>query len=261
MLALVGGLIISGLTGDIQAAQVVPFEYRDGLIWVKVSTLAGEGREPARLHFLLDSGAATSVLNLDTARRLGVPLGRREKVRLVGASASAYRVKDFKAQVAGIAVSETPLALDLSETSALCSRYIDGLLGEDFFRGRIVEIDYRALCIRVLDKADASGVCAVMPMKSQRGVMLVPLSVNGSVLRWTRLDTGCDAGLHWVAEARSGDVRTSLQMGRERLTNVKTTLHRLPLFPAEAGLLGNEVLSNYRVTFDGVNGRLLLARV
>lgn len=242
------------LGGECKAARTIPFEYSDGLIWVKVTTPAS-----ARpLHFLLDSGAGTCVLNLPTARKLGVRLGSQEKVRRVGASAPAWRAEDFHASVAGIPISQSPLALDLSETSSQCSRTIDGLLGEDFFSGRIVEIDFRALCIRLLDKAEAAGCCAVMPLKLEHNAICVQLSVNGSALRWTRLDTGCDDSLHWVGG--SGYARTSLQLGGEKLGNVKTALHRLPIFPSEAGLLGNGVLSNYRVTIDGINRRLLLAK-
>ena len=204
------------------------------------------------------------MLNLPTAERLGVKRGDRAKVkRADAATASAYRGKGFKATVGDIPHTVTPIALDLSDTSALCSRSIEGLLDEDFFRGRIVEIDFRALCLRLLDKADPNlrGLCAVMPMKVEGDAMLVPVSVNGAAHQWTRLDTGCDDGLHWVAEGGNGYVRASVQLGRERISNVKTALHGSPIFPSEAGLLGNEVLCNYRVTIDRVNGRVTLARV
>lgn len=253
--ALVSSLILL-FYGHTLAGSVIPFEYRDGLIWVKVSA----DPNAAPLNFVLDSGAGASVLNLQTARRLGVKLGRQEKVRRVGAGSAAWRASGFHANVAGVPVSESPLALDLSETSEACSRPIDGLLGEDFFRGRIVEINFKARCIRLLDKTDYSQCCADMPLKLQDAAMCVQLSVDGSAPKWTRLDTGCDDSLHWVADTGGGYTRTSLQLGKERITNVRTTLHRSPIFPSEAGLLGNEVLSNYRVTFDGINRRLLLAR-
>lgn len=255
VMAVLGGFL-GLLSGRVEAAEKIPFQYRDGLIWVKVTTAAST----TPLNFLLDSGAGATVLNLDTARKLGVNLGKREKVNRVGASAAAWRVKGFNATVAGIAVSQTPLALDLSDTSALCSRRIDGLLGVDFFHDRILEIDYDALCLRVLDRVNERGLCAVMPLRMENNAMLVPVSVNGAVAQWTRLDTGCDEGLHWVAGLGGGYASTSVQLGGMRIAKVKTALHDAPIFPKEAGLLGNEVLSNYRVTFDRVNGRLLLAR-
>jgi len=37
-------------------------------------------------------------------------------------------------------------------------------------------------------------------------------------------------------------------------------MHATEIFPDEAGLLGNGVLSNYTITIDAVQNRLLLAR-
>ena len=247
-------LLISGI---IRAETVIPFEYRDGLIWVKVESAAS-----ARpLNFLLDSGAGASVLDLQTARRLGVKLGSQERVRRVGADAGAWRVREFRASVSGIALGRSPLAIDLSETSRECSRSIDGLIGQDFFRNRVVEIDFKARCIRCPEKVDATrGGTTVMPLKIAHDVMCVPVSVDGSSPQWTRLDTGCDDALHWVSKGGSGYATTSLQLGNERIAGVKTALHRTPIFPSEAGLLGNGILSGYRVTIDAVNRRLLLER-
>lgn len=241
-----------------RAAQAIPFEYRDGLIWVKVSASGGAGA--SRLNFLLDSGAGASVLDLGVARRMGVELGGKARVQRVGAAAAAWKARGFQASVGGQPLSSNPLVLDLSDTSAACSRNIDGLLGEDFFRDRIVEIDFKARCLRLPARANETGACASVPLKRERNALLVPISVNGGEHQWTRLDTGCDDGLHWVDGNGGGYAFTSVQLGKERLSKVRTALHRRPIFPEEAGLLGNEVLSGYRVTIDTVNGRLLLAK-
>lgn len=240
----------------IHAAQTIPFEYRDGLIWVKVRT----DFSSTPLNFLLDSGAGKSVLNLQTAIRLGVGLGAPMKVQCVGAAANAWRVEGFRATLCGISVCHDLLALDLRETSELCSRPIDGLLGQDFFRGRIVQIDFKAGCIRFLNEANASNYCAVVPLKLHRDAMCVPVCINGSKPKWTRLDTGCDDTLHWVGGVDGHYKKTSVQVGEETIRNVRTTTHQSAIFSGEAGLLGNGVLSNYRVTIDAVNRKLLLER-
>ncbi|HEY2573116.1 MAG TPA: retropepsin-like aspartic protease [Verrucomicrobiaceae bacterium] len=234
----------------------MPFDYRDGLIWVKVKTDAGN----VPLNFLLDSGAGTSVLNLPTAHKLGIKLEGKERVGRVGATADAWHVRDFHAHADGIPLSSSPLAVDLSETSHECSRTIDGLIGQDFFRNRVIRIDFKERCIRLLDRADTSCSCSIMSLKMTHDVMCVAISVDGSQPRWTRLDTGCDDGLHWVAGSEGGSGRVTLQLGDEKIFNVRTIWHRSPIFPSEAGLLGNGVLSNYRITVDGVGNRLLLER-
>lgn len=236
----------------------IPIEIRDGLIWVKVQAqVAGL---PRPLNFLLDSGAGCSVLSANVAEKLGVKYGRTEKVQRVDAATTARRVRDFQASVGGIPVSETPLALDLSDVSDLCSRPVDGLLGHDFFRGRIVQIDFQASRLRILGEAIPSTATTVLRMKVGQGAMLVPVSVNGSEPKWTRLDTGCDDGLHWVAGRDESYVSTSVQLGNAQLSGVKTALHAGEIFPREAGMLGVGVLRNFRVTIDAVNRQLLLEK-
>jgi predicted aspartyl protease len=68
-------------------------QYRDGLIWLKVD-VTGKS-EP--LNFLLDLGAVISVIDLQTARSLGVHLGNRQIVQGVNGQGFAYRVNDLQA--------------------------------------------------------------------------------------------------------------------------------------------------------------------
>ena len=123
------------------AGTEIPFTFRAGMIWLKVS-VAGQSTP---LNFLLDSGAGRSVLHLGTAQRLGVKLGTRETVQGVDGRCAAYRVESFTASVASaLPVRLEVLALDLSSVSEGCGARIDGLLGADFFRERIVQIDFAA---------------------------------------------------------------------------------------------------------------------
>src|SRR3954463_8040287 len=92
------------------AATKIPFESGAGMIWVNVS-VSGQA---APLHFLLDSGASASVLDLSTARQLGTQLGAAQSVQGVHARGTAYRLPGFSAQVAGAPVPSSMLALDLA---------------------------------------------------------------------------------------------------------------------------------------------------
>jgi hypothetical protein len=51
----------------------------------------------------------------------------------------------------------------------------------------------------------------------------------------------------------------TVALGHLVLPRVETALHGSAIFPGEAGLLGSEVLSQYRVTIDARAGRILLA--
>ena len=249
-------------------AQEIPFEFVDGYILVHARVNA----HPVTL--LVDSGASASVLSLSSARRLHVPLGDPLPVDGVNAGAVAFQIGPITAEAHGLALSQMTLATDLSNAAQLCSVPVDGLIGADFFKGRMLQIDYASQRLRLLDKVDAGGQS--LPLRAMNGVLCLPVSVNGSRPRWTRLDTGCNDALHWVVprlteapEPRGvsigfitntdDETLVSVGLGRLALQSVAVTLHGRAIFPHEAGLLGSEILSQYRVTIDAVHGRIWLA--
>src|SRR5579872_1934730 len=67
-------------------ATDVPFELRDGLIWLQVQLR----ESPRPLNFLLDSGAGVSVINLPTLQSIGRLRGRRISVRGVSSTTIGY---------------------------------------------------------------------------------------------------------------------------------------------------------------------------
>src|SRR5579859_3076579 len=103
------------------ASSVIPFEYRDGFIWVKVDTLSRQ--KP--LNFILDSGSSGSVLDLAQARTLGVALGKPEQVQGVNGQALAYEAHNFRGKCCGVTLSTSLLATDLKAISDCCHRSID----------------------------------------------------------------------------------------------------------------------------------------
>lgn len=261
------------IAGQLQAATEIPFRFRDGMVWVKVAV---PGRSAA-LNFLLDSGAGASVLHLPTARSLGAKLGAPEPVQGVHSRGIAYRVERFAGELGGIAVPQRMLALDLSAVSFGCHQQIDGLLGADFFRGRIVQIDYAAEKLRLLRPAEVSlAGCEALPLVRRGDALCTRVCVAGKAPTWMRVDTGCNSALQWVvkdggarkARGTSIGVATStrrhlvtdVQLGNVRLEGIQAGIHARPIFAGEAGLLGNGVLARFTVTFDAPGKRLLLAR-
>lgn len=247
-------------------------EYSGGYLWLKVQPA---GHREA-FNFVLDSGAASSVLDLGAARRLNLRLGGQVPVQGVHSRTTARRIERFNAKVGRVDLPQSLLALDLSTVSRRCDRPIDGLLGADFFRGRIVQIDFAAGKLRILDLAPISGCWTTLPMKQRNGTFCVPVGVNENPLRWMRVDTGCDSALEWVVRGaaeqrpagtsigltngRSRSLVAEVQLGRRTLPGVKTGLHDQQMFPGEAGLLGNALLARFCVTFDAPGSRFLLAK-
>jgi hypothetical protein len=236
------------------------------------------GAQSGPLNFLLDSGAGKSVLDLGAAQRLGVKLGARETVQGVEGRCAAYHVDGLAATVGLAEVPRQMLALDLRSVSAGCGARIDGLLGADFFREHVVQIDFAAQKIRLLDREGfTAGAGQVLPLARRNDALCIRVGVDGRVPQWMRVDTGCSGALEWVASGAPGRrtagtsvataggsaqfIETEVVLGGERVPAVKTGMHRQPMFAGEAGLVGNGLLAQFRmVTVDAAGGRLLLAR-
>ncbi len=268
VLAVAGTSLCVGAESPIEE---FPFDFREGLVWVKATL--DQTAEP--LSLLLDSGAAISVLDLEAARRLGVARGQPVAVRGVGTQAAGYWPQRLAAHLDKLALPREWLAVDLRCLCQACDHRLDGLLGADFFRGRVVQLDFASQKLRLLAHSEVAGAAQVLPIRFRRGAMRVPVSVNGSRNQWLRLDTGCATALQWVsplARSESGPHRLSIglagmdiammtakvELGRTCFDSVPIGLHPSAIFRGEAGLLGNGLLARFRVTVDAPKGRLIL---
>ena len=256
------------------AASELPIQFREGLLWVEVS--APQSKEP--LHFLVDSGASASVVNLSTARRFGLKLGPKVKVTAVATTLTGYWPVKLSAKAHELELPDEYLALDLSKLSGACSRSVDGLIGADFFGDRVVEIDYTAQKLRVLAASPEPFATNAVPLEARSCGFRVAVNVNGGKSQWVRVDTGCATAFQWVTSKERADrctsklavgltelsipqTMTGLRIGNYQLDTVPTGLHRKAIFPGESGLLGNGLLAQFGVvTIDAKSGRLLLGR-
>lgn len=273
LLLAVVAAIARSQAGD-SAFEEIPFEFRDGLIWLSVRIPSSE--KP--LNFLLDSGAQVSVLNERTAQELGLRGGRRVKVRGVNSTTDGRWPVRLTARAENLLLPRRYLALDLDTISKACHCRIDGLLGADFFHDRAVELNFTAKRIRVFDACADIGDGIELPM--DRGVtgMRISVSVDGSKPEWVRLDTGCASAVQWVAGAPTIEPHpaqlavglmelsvpttvASVRLGRVTFDAIPVGLHRRPIFPGESGLLGNGLLAKFSsVIIDAREGRVILHR-
>jgi hypothetical protein len=289
--ALALSLAVSALS---ETANEIRIQYQDGLIWLKAEVPA----KAKSLNFILDSGAGVSLIDLDQARALGVRIRDSESVQGVSGRAVAYRVDDFQANSGGVVLPKSVLAINLQAISQRCHQPIDGILGMDFFRGRIVQIDFAARRVRIMERESLSLADGeILPTKIWNDAICVPIRVAENPAQWIRVDTGCDACLEWVVsgpgkrltegtsfglshfprrrERRErrprisapdvpGDpgvdgVMTTVQIGKQRFA-VAAAVHEEPMFSGEAGLLGNGLLSKFRLTIDEPGGRVIFER-
>ncbi len=252
-------LITRQLLAGAAANAEVPFQFRDGFIWINVSV--GGAERP--LHFLLDSGAQVSVIDSATSQHLGLKRGRPVAVAGVGTTTRGYWPQTLNAQAGVVSLPANYLMLDLGRLSEACTNgAVDGIIGADFFRDRIVQVDFRGEVVRLLGTPPPETGAQVLPLKVRRCGLLVPVQVNNAAAQWVRLDTGCASALRWVA-ARVNPERcrsrmavalapvsvavteTRLTVGSIRFELVPTDVQPGEIFPGERGLLGNGILSRF----------------
>jgi hypothetical protein len=259
---------------DSPATAEFPFDFSEGLIWVRVDVSGS--REP--LDFLLDSGANVSVINLRTAKHLGLKLGPQVSVRGVQKTAKGYWPQNLAAKICGVPLPRDYLVLDLQGLARACHRSLDGLLGADFFREYVVQIDFKSQRIRLLTSVEPPQGADVVPLEVRACGLRVPLRVNAGEAQWVRLDTGCATPLQWVTT--SVDVKkcmrqmavaltkfsvpttqVDVQIGTSFFESVPTGLHKKEIFAGESGLLGNGLLSRFAIaTIDIKASRLVLEK-
>jgi hypothetical protein len=265
-------MFLLAVSARAETPHEIRFQYQDGLIWLKAEVPA----KTKPLNFLLDSGAGVSVIDLDQARALGMRIGDPEPVQGVSGRTVAYRVKDFHANSGGVVLPKSVLAINLKAISQRCRQHIDGILGMDFFRGRIIQIDFAARTVRIVEPDSLSlANCEILPIKICNDAFCVPVRVAENSAQWIRVDTGCDACLEWVVSGPgkrltkgtsfglshfSRDyVKTTVQIGKQRFV-VAAAIHEEPMFSGEAGLLGNGLLSKFRLTIDEPGDRVIFER-
>ncbi len=257
-----------------EAISEFPFQYREGMIWVQVRV----PQSPNALSFLLDSGASVSAIDLGAAKRLGIKLGEPVSVRGVHATIGGFWPQRLSAQAGGVRLPRDYLAIDLAGLGKACGSELDGLLGADFFRQHIVQIDFSTKTVRLLKRGYSYAGGEVVPLETRRCGLRIRIRVNDNEPQWVRLDTGCATPLQWVTSSVDpkncmpqmavaltklciATTHVQVQIGSRKFASVSAGLHELPIFAGESGLLGNELLSRFQVvTVDSKAGHIILQK-
>ena len=251
------------------------------------------------LAFVLDTGNRMGVIDVDRARELGVTLGREVKVGGVGPEA----LTGFFVQNASLNIERLPgfsqpvsLAIPLRRLAARFGHDFDGILGSEFIKEFVVEVNYDARAITLHDREtfNYSGQGAIMPIRlNSSGHPLIDAQVTPvgkSPISGTfviDLGSGGALALHspFVAEHRlpGPDVKTIASLGRggtggattgrtgrvTALTIGQFTIRDVPThFSEDAsgafasaavnGNIGQQVMGRFRIFLDYGRNRIIL---
>ncbi|HVG30257.1 MAG TPA: aspartyl protease family protein [Pyrinomonadaceae bacterium] len=132
-----------------RAALRIPFELADNLIYVRTRV---NDSEP--LWFILDTGASASILNERVAKGLGLRAGRREKGTGTGGPIEVGMIDGVSLSLPGVSVSsQTVGAFPLDQFAPIAGRAVGGIIGYDFIKEFVIEIDYAAGLLNLYEPA------------------------------------------------------------------------------------------------------------
>lgn len=129
---------------------VIPFEFVTRHIMIKVRI---NNSDP--LWFIFDTGDKVAIVDLGRAKSLGLNL--QGEVNVGGAGAGTVKgamVRDASLNVVGVEGNPQPvvMAIPLDLLEPRFGHDIDGIIGADFIKQYVVEIDYPARVLRLHDK-------------------------------------------------------------------------------------------------------------
>ena len=252
------------------------------------------GSEPS--WFILDTGAAASMIDIRLAERLGLKVqGKLEGRRSGDRSLDVGFVKNVFFTLPGVEVAnQSTGTIQLQSSDEVLGRTIGGLLGYDFFSRSVVEIDYTSKKINLYDPKNYQyrgkgesipiTVDGNLPYVRAKITLTEPVTVDGKFL----VDTGTSyflelnksfsernkllAPIHQRIQPSSSVTSQDeqgfivdgkrFQLGQFIIKNPVVRLSKatsgVEANPDQDGIIGGELLRRFKVTIDYSRNRLIL---
>jgi predicted aspartyl protease len=165
--------------------MVVPFDLVENQVVVGIKIC---GRGP--FACLLDTAVAPSVVDRTLARELGLRVGDDLPGEVAGAGSEAATF--YPSELPDVRLGELEVgdvdavAADLSRLGSKMNQPLHAILGQSFFEGRVVQIDYPNRCVRLNPlgfergvRAGIEGAADLTPVVSARvNAVSVPLVLD-----------------------------------------------------------------------------------
>ena len=262
------------------------FEFNEIVVTVRVN-------DSAPLKFMFDTGAGASLLSARKAAGLNLKQVDRVKATGVGGSLKGTLAKGVSLSVPGVKVTNQRLVLLPLDFPFCEGRDIEGIIGYDFIKEFVVEIDYEARTISLFEPSSYQypGPGDVIPLtitNTPRVHARIALPGKPPIEGQFEIDTGSDGVLsinspfvnrHKLLSALSAQVSDrgrglggesqridarlgNLQLGRFTIATpiVSFSLDTKGSLAAEDndGPIGNEILRRFKVTIDYSRQRMML---
>lgn len=265
-----------------QPVAEIPFE----VAFRGVAFVPAKVNASAPMQFLIDTGGAGTHVDQEVAKKLGLEMERGVASASGNAQLEVGVIRSARTQVGDVQYAGQLIASPLAHLEPIFGRKLDGILGSEWMRSYVVELDYIKSRMRLYDpsKFNYSGKGRTLPLTFFNGIPFIEMEVslpNNKVLRGSFLvdtaggwmavhvyntianrehlldgltslpETGVGIGGTTQRVAARG---TSLSIGPYRMPRpiVKFTedASGLRANPDSVGLVGMEVFRKFKVTFD-----------
>ena len=295
---IVGYLLLASCVGAMTQRQrtrralvVIPFELSErGHIFLHARV-----NDSAPLWFILDSGSGDTVLNNKLIKKLNLKIEAEGEAAGAGGEQPAVLTTGVSLDVSGVRLPRKEIpAIDFQRLEKAIGREIDGMLGYDFIRRLVVEVNYEALSIKIHDAAAYRyrGQGEVMSITTEAdhphvrltvtlpgrdpltGKFIVDSGAGGATLEFSNsfveshklldsipiLETKTLAaigGAHTISYARGESIYIGrLQLSKPVIGFAQATRGSLRN-PRIAGLVGTKFLRRFTVIYDDRRRRII----
>ncbi|CAN5889365.1 hypothetical protein BH18ACI4_BH18ACI4_01520 [soil metagenome] len=273
-----------------KSALKIPFELHNNQIYLQIPINGSK-----RLWIVLDTGART-IISRSAAQKLGLKLQEQGQMQSTGES-SVFKVastKNVSFKLPGVTFTTQNVGVVAFEDLEKCLGHTaDGILGLEFFGSSVVEVDYKRRHINIYDAKSYrySGKGEAFSLEPlSNGLVTVRAEIapanRASITGKFIVDTGFTLSLLLnspfvernklladvqgqkftvcgFGEAKAiKDKVAALQLGSSKFDNLNTIFSQaksgLQAADDVDGLIGGELLSQFKVIFDFSRRRIIL---
>ncbi len=151
-----------------------------------IAVLAGRVNTSGTLTFLLDTGGSGCVIDKDVAIKLGLNLENAVASVSGNPAMEVGVVRDAAVHVGSIQFQSQLMATSLSRLEEIFGCQLDDILGGDFVRRYVVELDYERDVTRIYDPTEFQyeGAGTALPRSYVQGIPVETRSPEWEVGDW-----------------------------------------------------------------------------
>lgn len=254
-----------------QSALKIPFELSNNLI-----LLQAQVNDSQPLWFIFDTGANASIIDAQLVKKLKLRTRGKSQGNASGGAIEAEMIAGVSLAVTGVRVfNQTLASLPIASLSPLVGKSLGGIIGYDFIKQFVVEVDYDAKIINLYAPASYqySGSGDIVPIKfiNKKPFVNVKIKLEGrdAIEGTFMIDTGADGvmtvnspfvrarqllkSLNRTKQANLGGAGGDTKSITARIENVQFGRFVInePLVSFSQAAKGSDALANYAGTLGG----------